>query len=138
MTCHAVRSALQERVILQFGKVGDDLFTMDYAYPMTAMQASEGAVGLVGWLLPRMWVAAGFGRFPALCLLGLPHDRHAGESGAVRWGLLGWLVPQQWVGWVAARTTEPCACRCACRRWEHSQARPGELGGHPAEGRRLL
>ena len=31
--------ALQERIILQFGKVGPDVFTMDYAYPMTALQA---------------------------------------------------------------------------------------------------
>lgn len=30
---------MQERVILQFGKVGEDAFTMDYAYPMTALQA---------------------------------------------------------------------------------------------------
>ncbi|GAB4820012.1 hypothetical protein N2152v2_007058 [Parachlorella kessleri] len=28
-----------ERIILQFGKVGPDVFTMDYAYPMTALQA---------------------------------------------------------------------------------------------------
>ncbi|EFN51468.1 hypothetical protein CHLNCDRAFT_28000, partial [Chlorella variabilis] len=28
-----------ERTILQFGKVADDVFTMDYSYPMTALQA---------------------------------------------------------------------------------------------------
>ena len=29
----------QERVILQFGKIGKDIFTMDYAYPISAFQA---------------------------------------------------------------------------------------------------
>ncbi|CAL9173614.1 unnamed protein product [Musa hybrid cultivar] len=29
----------QEKVILQFGKVGKDLFTMDYSYPISAFQA---------------------------------------------------------------------------------------------------
>lgn len=29
----------QERVILQFGKVGKDIFTMDYRYPLSAFQA---------------------------------------------------------------------------------------------------
>ena len=29
----------QERTILQFGKVGGDAFTMDYAYPLTPLQA---------------------------------------------------------------------------------------------------
>lgn len=28
-----------ERIILQFGKVGKDLFTMDYCYPISAFQA---------------------------------------------------------------------------------------------------
>ncbi|MBN8157077.1 hypothetical protein J0J30_24070, partial [Vibrio vulnificus] len=28
-----------ERIILQFGKVGKDLFTMDYGYPISAFQA---------------------------------------------------------------------------------------------------
>ena len=31
--------AAQDRVILQFGKCSDDTFTMDYAYPLCAMQA---------------------------------------------------------------------------------------------------
>ena len=29
----------QERIILQFGKVGKDMFTMDYRYPLSAFQA---------------------------------------------------------------------------------------------------
>ena len=29
----------REDVLLQFGKVGKDVFTMDYAYPMSALQA---------------------------------------------------------------------------------------------------
>ena len=29
----------QERVILQFGKIGKDIFTMDYRYPISAFQA---------------------------------------------------------------------------------------------------
>jgi hypothetical protein len=28
-----------ERIILQFGKVGKDMFTMDYGYPISAFQA---------------------------------------------------------------------------------------------------
>lgn len=34
---------VQERTILQFGKVAKDAFTMDFSYPMTALQ--------VGWCL---------------------------------------------------------------------------------------
>lgn len=40
----AETAVLQERTILQFGKVGADAFTMDYAYPMTALQVR----GLLG------------------------------------------------------------------------------------------
>lgn len=29
----------QEKVILQFGKIGKDIFTMDYRYPLSAFQA---------------------------------------------------------------------------------------------------
>lgn len=29
----------QDKVILQFGKVGKDMFTMDYRYPLSAFQA---------------------------------------------------------------------------------------------------
>ncbi|KAF9678297.1 hypothetical protein SADUNF_Sadunf07G0020300 [Salix dunnii] len=36
---HNVPSADQERVILQFGKIGKDIFTMDYRYPLSAFQA---------------------------------------------------------------------------------------------------
>lgn len=36
---HNVSSADQERVILQFGKIGKDIFTMDYRYPLSAFQA---------------------------------------------------------------------------------------------------
>lgn len=28
-----------DKIILQFGKVGKDLFTMDYCYPLSAFQA---------------------------------------------------------------------------------------------------
>jgi tubby and related proteins len=28
-----------DKVILQFGKIGKDLFTMDYSYPISAFQA---------------------------------------------------------------------------------------------------
>ncbi|MBA0795738.1 hypothetical protein Gohar_006575 [Gossypium harknessii] len=34
-----VRQGQQENVILQFGKVGNDVFTMDYQYPISAFQA---------------------------------------------------------------------------------------------------
>ncbi|KAA3471084.1 tubby-like F-box protein 3 isoform X2 [Gossypium australe] len=34
-----VRQEQQENVILQFGKVGKDVFTMDYQYPISAFQA---------------------------------------------------------------------------------------------------
>lgn len=37
--CHDVPLAEQERVILQFGKIGKDIFTMDYRYPLSAFQA---------------------------------------------------------------------------------------------------
>ncbi|KAJ6367106.1 hypothetical protein OIU77_003477 [Salix suchowensis] len=36
---HNVSTADQERVILQFGKIGKDIFTMDYRYPLSAFQA---------------------------------------------------------------------------------------------------
>ncbi|KAL3591999.1 hypothetical protein D5086_010639 [Populus alba] len=36
---HNVPAADQERVILQFGKIGKDIFTMDYFYPLSAFQA---------------------------------------------------------------------------------------------------
>lgn len=32
-------AAEQEKVILQFGKIGKDIFTMDYRYPVSAFQA---------------------------------------------------------------------------------------------------
>jgi hypothetical protein len=36
---HNVAVAEQEKVILQFGKIGKDIFTMDYRYPLSAFQA---------------------------------------------------------------------------------------------------
>ncbi|XP_038718739.1 tubby-like F-box protein 5 [Tripterygium wilfordii] len=36
---HNVPAAEQEKVILQFGKIGKDIFTMDYHYPLSAFQA---------------------------------------------------------------------------------------------------
>ncbi|KAJ8476066.1 hypothetical protein OPV22_019793 [Ensete ventricosum] len=36
---YGVSPAEQERVILQFGKIGKDIFTMDYRYPLSAFQA---------------------------------------------------------------------------------------------------
>ncbi|XWS29284.1 hypothetical protein CRYUN_Cryun24cG0015200 [Craigia yunnanensis] len=36
---HNVSSEEQEKVILQFGKIGKDIFTMDYRYPLSAFQA---------------------------------------------------------------------------------------------------
>ncbi|KAJ6353225.1 hypothetical protein OIU76_002273 [Salix suchowensis] len=36
---HNVSAADQEKVILQFGKIGKDIFTMDYLYPLSAFQA---------------------------------------------------------------------------------------------------
>lgn len=36
---HNVSATEQERVILQFGKIGKDIFTMDYCYPLSAFQA---------------------------------------------------------------------------------------------------
>ncbi|KAH7682756.1 Tub family proteins protein [Dioscorea alata] len=36
---HQVPPAEQEKVILQFGKIGKDIFTMDYRYPLSAFQA---------------------------------------------------------------------------------------------------
>ncbi|KGN59979.1 tubby-like F-box protein 5 [Cucumis sativus] len=38
-TSQNVSAAEQERVILQFGKIGKDIFTMDYRYPLSAFQA---------------------------------------------------------------------------------------------------
>ncbi|KAA8528656.1 hypothetical protein F0562_036011 [Nyssa sinensis] len=37
--CQNVPAAEQEKVILQFGKIGKDIFTMDYHYPLSAFQA---------------------------------------------------------------------------------------------------
>lgn len=37
--CHNVSDAEQNKVILQFGKIGQDIFTMDYRYPLSAYQA---------------------------------------------------------------------------------------------------
>lgn len=36
---HNVAVEEQEKVILQFGKIGKDIFTMDYCYPLSAYQA---------------------------------------------------------------------------------------------------
>ncbi|KAI3704547.1 hypothetical protein L1987_74771 [Smallanthus sonchifolius] len=36
---HNVSEAEQNKVILQFGKIGQDIFTMDYRYPISAYQA---------------------------------------------------------------------------------------------------
>lgn len=36
---HNISEAEQEKVILQFGKIGTDIFTMDYCYPLSAFQA---------------------------------------------------------------------------------------------------
>lgn len=36
---HNIPVAEQEKVILQFGKIGKDIFTMDYRYPLSAFQA---------------------------------------------------------------------------------------------------
>lgn len=36
---HQVSLTEQEKVILQFGKIGKDIFTMDYRYPLSAFQA---------------------------------------------------------------------------------------------------
>lgn len=38
-TSQNVSAAEQEKVILQFGKIGKDIFTMDYRYPLSAFQA---------------------------------------------------------------------------------------------------
>ncbi|CAN0872525.1 Tubby-like F-box protein 6 [Linum grandiflorum] len=37
--CQNVSPEEQEKVILQFGKIGKDIFTMDYRYPLSAFQA---------------------------------------------------------------------------------------------------
>eukprot|EP00887_Chlorella_sp_A99_P002521 scaffold6.g2521.t1 len=42
-----------ERTVLQFGKVSDEVFTMDYSYPMTALQARLLQGGRRGGPLPR-------------------------------------------------------------------------------------
>ncbi|MBA0746172.1 hypothetical protein Gogos_008713 [Gossypium gossypioides] len=36
---HNIAVAEQDKVILQFGKIGKDIFTMDYRYPLSAFQA---------------------------------------------------------------------------------------------------
>lgn len=36
---HNIPAEEQEKVILQFGKIGKDIFTMDYSYPLSAFQA---------------------------------------------------------------------------------------------------
>ncbi|KAK4780259.1 hypothetical protein SAY87_016365 [Trapa incisa] len=38
-TSQNISAAEQERVILQFGKIAKDIFTMDYCYPLSAFQA---------------------------------------------------------------------------------------------------
>ncbi|KAJ9560340.1 hypothetical protein OSB04_005500 [Centaurea solstitialis] len=35
----ATQAQSHDKVILQFGKVGKDIFTMDYRYPLSAFQA---------------------------------------------------------------------------------------------------
>ncbi|GAB4839413.1 Tubby-like F-box protein 5 [Ancistrocladus abbreviatus] len=37
--CHNIPTTEQEKVFLQFGKIGKDIFTMDYCYPLSAFQA---------------------------------------------------------------------------------------------------
>jgi hypothetical protein len=37
--CEGETEQRTERIILQFGKVGKDMFTMDYGYPISAFQA---------------------------------------------------------------------------------------------------
>ncbi|MCD7454763.1 hypothetical protein HAX54_026000 [Datura stramonium] len=37
--CHNIPVTEQDKVILQFGKIGEDIFTMDYCYPLSAFQA---------------------------------------------------------------------------------------------------
>ncbi|KAL7614058.1 hypothetical protein Lser_V15G07259 [Lactuca serriola] len=37
--CYNVSNEEKDRVILQFGKIGQDIFTMDYGYPLSAFQA---------------------------------------------------------------------------------------------------
>ncbi|KAJ6420106.1 hypothetical protein OIU84_030093 [Salix udensis] len=39
LQCWCLNFRDQERVILQFGKIGKDIFTMDYRYPLSAFQA---------------------------------------------------------------------------------------------------
>ncbi|KAL6493096.1 hypothetical protein OROGR_032855 [Orobanche gracilis] len=36
---HSIPASEQDKVILQFGKIGKDVFTMDYQYPLSAFQA---------------------------------------------------------------------------------------------------
>lgn len=36
---HNISAEEQEKVILQFGKIGKDIFTMDYCYPLSTFQA---------------------------------------------------------------------------------------------------
>lgn len=46
---------LQERTILQFGKVADDVFTMDYSYPMTALQVRLATLLIKGSVPQGPW-----------------------------------------------------------------------------------
>lgn len=49
--------APQERTILQFGKVAKDAFTMDYCYPMTALQVGGGSGSRSGTSGQAHWAA---------------------------------------------------------------------------------
>ena len=52
---------MQERTILQFGKVAKDAFTLDYCYPMTALQVggATGGTWFGGWQGGRGGVPVG-------------------------------------------------------------------------------
>lgn len=39
MTCVRPRPAPADYIVMQFGRVAEDVFTMDYNYPLCALQA---------------------------------------------------------------------------------------------------
>lgn len=57
-SCQPRRDQAEEDTILQFGKVGDDLFTMDFRHPLSAFQAFAICLTSFGTKLACEWDSA--------------------------------------------------------------------------------
>ena len=69
----------QENVLLQFGRVGKDVFNMDYQWPLSPLQVCSSAVAWWGWrrvpcgcegrqLTTCAWVCGCYRRVLGACL----------------------------------------------------------------------